>query len=368
MSHVHVLHYVTQWLWLSDSFVHGPIAAGSHRSTVVSRGPVVNEHVYRHPAVLTVADGAGVAPAEGDDTADAAVAALAGTAPVDVVHLHHGYGLPDALAIAGRLGVPLVVSFWGYDVTALPRTRPDLYRGAFDRVAKVVVPSTYLLRVVERLGAPASKLVRLPGSVDTTFFAPTPVPDEPRVAFVGRFARKKGIDLLCSAWAAVRARVPGAELRIVGYGDGIEALVVGAGPGVTVEPPDAAAPRAQVRDLIRWCRVYVSPSRTGPDGDAESQHIGNLEAQASGRPVVTTDHGGIPEFVQAGRTGLVVPEGDAGALAGALCALLADAPRCAAMAAAAQAWAATFDVRARAAALDRLYEEVASSSSTRTGR
>jgi glycosyltransferase involved in cell wall biosynthesis len=101
--------------------------------------------------------------------------------------------------------------------------------------------------------------------------------------------------------------------------------------------------------------VVTTPSRTGPDGDAESLLLVNLEAQASGRPVVTTRHGGIPEFVDEGSSALLVPEGDAGALADALVRVLADRDLATRMAGAGPAVAERFEVGACTARIDDLY-------------
>jgi len=84
-----------------------------------------------------------------------------------------------------------------------------------------------------------------------------------------------------------------------------------------------------------------------------------MEAQASGRPVVTTAHGPIPEFVRHGVTGLVVPENDTEALAAAIIGLLTDYPRCQLLGGNGREWARRFDVRHVSVLLDELYEEVA---------
>jgi colanic acid/amylovoran biosynthesis glycosyltransferase len=67
--------------------------------------------------------------------------------------------------------------------------------------------------------------------------------------------------------------------------------------------------------------LLISPSVTGADGDAETLLMVNIEAQAAGIPVLTTDHGGIRSGVGPGAA-VVVPEGDDAALADALTALL----------------------------------------------
>ena len=176
------------------------------------------------------------------------------------------------------------------------------------------------------------------------------------MAFVGRFVPKKGIDVLLAAWPLVRRSIPSAELTLLGYGDA--APVANADLSIAVWPPDSAYPRDQVRDLIRWCRVYVSPSRTGPDGDSESQHIGNLEAQAAGRVVLTTDHGPIPEFVDDMVSGMVVPQGDRLALADALITLLTNPPRSEQLAGHATVAARRFHVDHNSHAHEVMYAEV----------
>jgi colanic acid/amylovoran biosynthesis glycosyltransferase len=102
----------------------------------------------------------------------------------------------------------------------------------------------------------------------------------------------------------------------------------------------------------------VTPSRTGKTGDAESLLLVNLEAGATGRPVVSTQHGGIPEYVEDGRTGMLVPEADAAALGSAIVGLLRDRALAASLGQAAVAHVAQWDVRRCSARVDDLYEEL----------
>ena len=123
-----------------------------------------------------------------------------------------------------------------------------------------------------------------------------------------------------------------------------------------MEPADPARRATQVRDAIRRARVVVTPSKTAADGDVETLLLVNLEAQASGRPVVTTRHGGIPEFVEEGRTALLVPENDPRALAEAIVAVLSDASLARRLGSAGPEWARRFDWGTQAAAVDDLYD------------
>jgi glycosyltransferase involved in cell wall biosynthesis len=170
---------------------------------------------------------------------------------------------------------------------------------------------------------------------------------------VGRFVAKKGLDILAAAWPQVARAVPEARLRVLGFGE-LE-HVARSIPGnveVVLSPT-----RTAVRDAMRQSRVVVSPSRTVPGDAVESLLVVNVEAQASGRPVVTTRHGGIPEYVRDGETALVVPENDAAALADALIAVLTDDSVAGRLGAAGPGWAAQFDVSLMARRVDAAYDD-----------
>jgi glycosyltransferase involved in cell wall biosynthesis len=194
--------------------------------------------------------------------------------------------------------------------------------------------------------------------VDTTFFTPTPVPDGPPVVgFVGRLVPKKGLDVLLRAWPEVREALPAARLHVLGDGP-LASLRDPDDDTVVWHLPDAARRHEQVRELIRRTHLMVTPSRTGPDGDSESLLLVNLEAGASGRPVVSTQHGGIPEYVLDGHSGLLVPEADPQALATGIVRVLTDADLAQRLAAGGVEQAKRWDVSACAARVDDLYDEL----------
>jgi len=220
----------------------------------------------------------------------------------------------------------------------------------------VIVPSQFLVAPVCALGVPRERVVAIPAGVDVRLFVPTPLPaGPPEVLFVGRFVEKKGLDVLLQAWPEVRSKVPDARLRLLGHGP-LEGMARSAGPEVVVELTDERRRAAQVREALRAAFVVVTPSRTASDQDAESLLLVNLEAQASGRPVVTTKHGGIPEFVSDGTTAVLVPENDPAALADALVEVLSDEEMARRMGRAGPGWARRFDVRDCTARIDDLYD------------
>ncbi len=353
-----VLHTMQRYLPLSEQFVHTLLTRTRHKVVVVSRDAIENRETFPIKPLYSLAR---LAKRHDPPTIaerrilTAAIVSIGTAHRAKLVHHHHAYRLSDVLGAVRRMKLPLVVSVHGQDVTAYARQWP----GVVDplRVADaVVVPSRFIIGAVEEAGVPGDRIHVIPSGVETSFFTPTPLPDGvPEALFVGRFVEKKGLDVLLKAWEEVRRRVPGARLVLLGFGP-LENLAHSGGEGVVVEPADPSRRGTQVRDAIRRARVIVTPSRTAADGDVETLLLVNLEAMASGRPVVTTRHGGIPEFVDEGRTALVVPENDPAGLADALERVLSDEPLARRMGAAGPEWVKRFDWAETARAMDGLYE------------
>jgi glycosyltransferase involved in cell wall biosynthesis len=159
-----------------------------------------------------------------------------------------------------------------------------------------------------------------------------PAPERPRALFAGVLEPYKGVDVLLDAWRGVISERPDAELLIAGTGTHAGELRAAAktlGPSVRFL---GHVDRNTLRTLLDGSSFLVLPSR--------SEGLGRivLEAYARNRAVLGTDVGGIPELVQAGWTGDLVPPGDPDALAGAILRLLADPRRTREMGEDAGAW------------------------------
>jgi colanic acid/amylovoran biosynthesis glycosyltransferase len=140
------------------------------------------------------------------------------------------------------------------------------------------------------------------------------------VLFVGRMVEKKGLRVLLAAIAALRAQ--GRDLEVQAIGDGpeeialrAEASAAGLDGSVTFH---GSQPHDVVLRMMNRCDCLALPSVTAANGDQEGIPVTLMEAMAAGLPVVSTYHSGIPELVTDGETGLLVPERDADALAGAI--------------------------------------------------
>ena len=153
----------------------------------------------------------------------------------------------------------------------------------------------------------------------------------PVVGLIGRISPWKGQDVFVRAAALLGSRWPDARFQIIGsalFGEEafdreLRQLVEQSGVGGTVE---FLGFRQDVNELIPGLDVLVHASTKGePFGQVV------IEAMAAGRPVVATRGGGIPEIVVDGKTGLLVPMGDARAMADAIGSLLSDPARAEAM-------------------------------------
>jgi len=285
-----------------------------------------------------------------------------------LIHAHFGTDAVHALALRRALGLPLIATFHGFEVTA----REDAARDHGHRFVRYLRRRATLQRegalfigvsdfILDRLlatGYPPDRSLRHYTGVDTGFFAFAPRPAPPPVVlFVGRLVAQKGGADLIAAMHLVQARIPDAELVVAGDGyersawtrsaAGLRARFLGV--------QDAS----QVRDLLRSARVLCVPSVTAGDGRQEAFGMVFAEAQSVGTPVVSTRSGGIPEAVSDGQTGLLVDEGDVHGLADALIRVLSEDGRWAAFSAAGAARVRDrFDLRRQSAQLSALYREV----------
>lgn len=187
--------------------------------------------------------------------------------------------------------------------------------------------------------SPTSLAHHVPGAriitpgVDIDTFTPSSHPWGTTLLYVGRIERTsawKGVDVLLRAFARLVKDVPDARLRLVGSGDAVEEqreLTRLLGITDQVEFAGELTGHALV-DAYSRARAVVLPSLT----EAETCPMALIEAMACKRPVIGSAVGGIPYVLDGGQNGLLIPPGDAGALATACRRLLADDDLCARLA------------------------------------
>ena len=247
------------------------------------------------------------------------VAALRAFAP-ELLHAHFATE-PTAVAceLAAELRVPFTFTAHGYDIYRKPPQ--DFAARAALASAVVTVAGANLQRIVERFGVPATHLRVIPCGVDTARLRPNGErASPPWIVCVARLAPVKNHGLLLEACAALRAR--GLEFRCLLVGEGRtreELQAARARLGLEAEV-DLVGAATQRRVVSLWRRAAVAALSSSSEG----MPVSLMEAAACGVPAVATSVGGVPELVEDGVTGLLVPPGDAAALAAALERLLRD--------------------------------------------
>ena len=236
----------------------------------------------------------------------------------------HGYfaHLPTEVAAkaASRLGVPYGFSVHAVDARKVSRSGlADRARGA----ACVIACNPDVAGDLRRVGAPVQLM---PHGVDLERFRPSPPPPAAvlTILAVGRLVPKKGFPVLLDAASRLLAPY---TLRIIGDGAeraNLESIIAEHDLDDRVE---LVGPRTheELPAEFAAAHIVVVPSIMDDNGDRDGLPNVVLEAMSSGRPVIASDVGAVSSAVVDGRTGVLVPPGDAHALAGAI-EFLADQP------------------------------------------
>jgi glycosyltransferase involved in cell wall biosynthesis len=302
-----------------------------------------------------------------------AILAEAREGQVDVIHAHWAIPTgPAAVMAARKLGVPSIITMHGGDVYVNPEQGYDFPTRWYVRPALrwTLRHAGALTAITEdcrqhalRAGAPADRIRLVFNGTDLRRFSPADngnrggPPFGPHMIFACRqLFPRKGIRFLLEAAAQLKPRFP--DLKVVLAGDGFErpalarlAEDLGMGSDVTFL---GWVPNTELPPYYRAAAVSVIPSLE------EGFGIPAAEAMGCEVAVVASDAGGLPEVVENGVTGLVVPRGDSRALAQAIGSLLADPERRRVMGQAGRARALRlFDWDRSAEQFEQIYRDVA---------
>lgn len=242
-----------------------------------------------------------------------------------IIHAHFGHVAAETVEASKAAGLPLIASFYGKDASTYLQDPfwKDRFRELFVYAEKITALSANMRQALVKAGCPAEKIEIVHLGVDLQdyhFKARKLFPQESlKLLGVGRLVEKKGFDDAIRA-IAIAVKEIKCELRIIGEGEE-EAKLRKLAKELGVEKQVhflGGQPVQYVIEEMSVCHLFIAPSKTGSDGDMEGTPTVLMEAQACGIPVISTFHAGIPETVENNITGILVEEGNTGALAEAI--------------------------------------------------
>lgn len=241
----------------------------------------------------------------------------------DIIHCHFGpngnYGaLLKELGIKGKL----VTTFHGYDLSKYVKQKgEDIYQDLFLKGDLFLPISSYWRNKLIQLGCPKEKIITHHMGIDIEKFKFRPrqlsTGEKLTILTIARLTEKKGLDYSIRAIAEIVKHKPNIEYDIIGDGswrDRLYKLITELGVEEKIQLL-GWKDSSEVRRLMKEAHIYVLSSITAADGNMEGIPVSLMEAQATGLPVVSTLHSGIPELVIDGKTGFLVSERNVNALA-----------------------------------------------------
>jgi glycosyltransferase involved in cell wall biosynthesis len=249
----------------------------------------------------------------------------------ELIHVYFGNTGVHLLPLLKQWDRPWVVSFHGMDVQSRPKEKgyDQKLRELLQLAPLVLVRSQSLANRLHDLGCASDKIRLNRTGIPLQNFPwverPFPKDGQWQLVQACRLVEKKGLLTTLSAFRRFVSDYPNSRLVIAGEGPLRDALArkideLSLGTQVSLA---GFLSQEELRKIYTESHIFVHPSELAADSNQEGIPNSMLEAMASGLPVVATRHGGIPEAVQEGTDGILVPERDESALYQALLKLAA---------------------------------------------
>ena len=237
-----------------------------------------------------------------------------------LLHIYFGQIAVHLLPLIRTWDNPSIVSFHGADV--MVDMNKAAYRTAtlkmLDAVKLVLVRSESLRRALIDLGCEPEKIEIQRTGIPLEEFSfrerAAPKNGEWRFVQAGRLIEKKGLPVTLRAFEVFVRQYPNARLTIAGEGPLLRELETLARELKIRVSFTGFISQDRLREIYYRSHIFLHPSQTGRDGNQEGIPNSMLEAMATGLPVFATEHGGIPEAIEHGVSGVLVPERDEFAL------------------------------------------------------
>lgn len=277
----------------------------------------------------------------------------------DVVHGHFASSMRTSAQIAtATLGIPHTITAHANDI--YPRQNRSTACRVLTAADRVMTVCESNRRFIEsELGVPTPVDI-VPASIRFEKFNPSPSSVDGRVLTVARLTKKKGIEYGIDAIREVRETRPDVSYHVIGSGE-LRTKLEERKRSEDLEDHVSLLGRVSEERLLREldeAQVFVLPSVITENGDRDATPVVLKEAMAMGTPCVSTDVCGIPEIVDHGENGLLVPPRDVDVLSDAVESLLTDDERRARMGRNARKKASSFDIDRTIERLEESFETV----------
>jgi glycosyltransferase involved in cell wall biosynthesis len=251
------------------------------------------------------------------------LARVAGQGKFDLVHAHHEISAYEFVLFCKKLRIPLIVTFHGFPPAGVAELSKDKRHQLYSFASLVQVNTKFAAKQVQLLGCPLEKIVVIPQGVDTSLFKFSPQKPPPAdsaivILTVARLDRTKG-----------HLHILRAVRELLNQGINIEYRIVGIGPELDNLSREVA--RLEIQSAVKFigllkgfalreeyskAHIFILGSLRDPHGGGreETQGVAVQEAQASGKIVVATNTGGIPECIADGESGFLISDGDSDAI------------------------------------------------------
>lgn len=230
---------------------------------------------------------------------------------IDVLLVEYANHARNLLPFIKDTKIPMVIHFHGLDASKYQLiSRPNIYKDVFNYAKNVIVVSKVMEQMVLDLGCPKEKLVYNVYGPQPEFEKVTPTFLKKQFIAIGRFTDKKAPYYTILAFKEVLKKHPDAKLLIAGDGELFNMsknLIRFYNLENSIKLLGVIKPE-EYRKLLAESRAFVQHSIRAEDGDMEGTPLAILEASASGLPVISTIHAGIPDVIINGRTGLLSDE------------------------------------------------------------
>lgn len=238
----------------------------------------------------------------------------------DIIHCQFGTLAPIALAYrnAGLIKGKLITTFRGIDISKyVHESGTHVYDQLFEEGEFFLANCEFFRNRAVNLGCDPKRILVHGSGLDCSKFSFKPryfpADGKVKIATTGRLVEKKGIEYGIRAVAKLAETYSNIEYNIIGDGElkeQFEKLIAELNIGHIVKLLGWKQQK-EIVEILDNCHIFIAPSVTAVDGNQDAPVNTLKEAMAMGLPVISTLHGGIPELVEDGVSGFLVPERNA---------------------------------------------------------